>query len=264
MFTWGSKYLFAICGAAFLGAVVYGLVTGGGIVGVLSMGYKGGVGEHTGYAILLAASFSALFLGIVGVITRDGDAEELASRVGVDHALAVKPPSGLSISAPLAAFGIACLALGLAVSNLFLYLGLVVLVIVGLEWTVQAWSERATGDDEVNDIIRRRIIGPFEVPMLSMLAVVVMAIGVSRVLLAVSEIGAVVVAVAAAAFIFGAAVLITKAQAPRAVVSAIVTFGAVAVLAGGVVGAAVGERDFHHHEEDEHSEEDGATEGVDE
>ncbi|MEM9563660.1 MAG: hypothetical protein AAGA93_13640 [Actinomycetota bacterium] len=266
MFTWGSKYLFGVCVAAWLGALVYGLVSGGDIVGVLSMGYKGGVGEHTGYAILLAASFSALFLGVVGVITRDGDAEELSSRAGADHALAVKPPVGLSIAGPLAAFGIACLALGLSVSRLFLYLGLAVLAVVGLEWTVQAWSERATGDDEVNDVIRRRIIGPFEVPMLSALGVVVVAIGLSRVMLAVSKVEAVIVVSIVAVFIFGSAVFIAKARAPRAVISALVTLGALMILGGGIVGAVAGEREFHEHEDDhgeEHSDdhsEDGAGE----
>ncbi len=271
MFTWGSKYLFGVSVAAILGAIVYGLVTGGGPVGVISMGYKGGVGEHTGYAILMAAGFVAMFLGIIGVVTRDGDAEDMAQLAGSERALAVKAPSRLSISAPLAAFGIACLALGLAVSNLFLYLGIAVLIVVGIEWTVQAWSERATGDDEVNDIIRRRVLGPFQIPMLSLLAIVVMAIGLSRVMLAVSKVGAVVFVVCAAAFIFGSAILIAKSRAPRAIVSAIVTFGAVAVLAGGVVGAVAGERDFHEHEEEhgeehgeDHSEEGGASEEVDE
>lgn len=260
MFTWGSKYLFGVSLAALVGAVVYGLVTGGGIVGVISMGYKGGVGEHTGYAILMAAAFTSLFLGVIGVITRDGDAEDMAQRAGSDQVLAVKPPVGLGISAPLAAFGIACLALGISVSEAFLYLGLAVLFVVGIEWTIQAWSERATGDDEVNAIIRRRVLGPFEVPMLSLLAIAVMALGLSRILLAVPEAVSVAIAVFAAAFIFGSAVLIAKARAPRAIVSAIVTFGAVAVLAGGIVGAARGERDFHH-EEDGHAEDGEAVEG---
>ena len=38
MFTWGPKFLFAISLAGFLGAVVYGLVTGGDPIGVLSLG----------------------------------------------------------------------------------------------------------------------------------------------------------------------------------------------------------------------------------
>ena len=35
MFTWGSKYLFGVSLAAFVGAVAYGLITGGDPVGVL-------------------------------------------------------------------------------------------------------------------------------------------------------------------------------------------------------------------------------------
>jgi hypothetical protein len=260
MFTWGSKYLFGISLAAFVAAVAYGLITGGGPVGVISGGYKGGVGEHVGYIMLIATSFGALVLGIVSVIVRDGDSEDMSSLAGADHALAVKPPVGLSIAAPLTAFGIACLALGIAVSQAFLYLGIAVLLVVGIEWLVQAWSERATGDDQVNEIIRKRILGPIQVPMLGLLGIAVVVLGISRVLLAVSKTGSVVVASVAAVFVFLSAILISKSKAPRSIVSAIVTFGAVAVLAGGVVGAVSGERDFHHHGEehsDDHSDEEG-------
>ena len=253
MFTWGSKYLFGVSAAAFVAAIAYGLITGGDPVGVVSIGYKGGVGEHVGYTLLLAASLSALVLGIVSVITRDGDAEEMSALAGSERALAVRPPTGLSIVGPLTAFGVGCLAVGLAVSQAFLYLGVVVLLVVGIEWVVRDWSERATGDEEVNTVIRTRVLGPFEVPMLSALAIVVVVLGLSRVLLAVSKTGSVIVVVAAASFVFFSAVLISKAKAPRPIISAIVTFGAVAVLAGGIVGAVAGEREFH--EEGEHSEE---------
>lgn len=251
MFTWGSKYLFGISVAAFVAAVVYGLVTGGGPVGVISGGYKGGVGDHVGYTMLLSTSFGALVLGIVSVIARDGDSEDMSALAGAEHALAVKPPTGLSIAAPLTAFGIGCLVVGVAVSTVFLYLGVAVLLIVGIEWLVQAWSDRATGDDQVNNIIRQRVLGPIEVPMLSLLAIAVIVLGISRILLAVSSTGSVVIASVAAAFVFCSAILITKSKAPRSIVSAIVTFGAVAVLAGGVVGAVSGERDFHHHGEEQ-------------
>ena len=259
MFTWGSKYLFGVSLVAFVSAIAYGLITGGGPVGVVSLGYKGGVGEHLGYTLLIGATFATLFLGIVGVITRDGDAEEMAQLAGAERTLSVRPPIGASITSPLAAFGVACLALGVAVSQAVLYLGIAVLVIVGIEWTIQAWSERATGDDEINAVIRQRVLSPFEVPMLSLLAIAVVVLGLSRVLLAVSEVGSVVIAVAAAAFVFLSAVLISKSRAPRAIISAIVTFGAVAVLVGGVVGAVVGERDFHHGEEP-HADDDSVVE----
>lgn len=260
MFTWGSKYLLSVFVAAYVSALVYGVVTGGGPVGVLSFGYKGGVGEHVGYTVLMSAAFVALVLGIVSVITRDGDAEDMAALAGSEQALAVRPPAGLSIAGPLTAFGIGSLAVGVAVSKAFLYLGVAVLFVVAIQWLVQAWSERATGDDEVNNVIRNRILGPVEVPMLGMLAIAVIVLGISRVLLTVSKTGSVVVASVAAAFVFLSAILIAKSKAPRAIISAIVSFGAVSVLAGGVVGAVNGERDFHEHEEI-HSEEGDSSEG---
>ncbi len=256
MFTWGSKYLFGVFVAAYLAAIAYGLVTGGGPVGVISFGYKGGVGDHVGYTMLMSASVTSLILGIISVITRDGDADDMAELAGSELALAVRPAKGLSIAGPLTAFGLGCLVVGVSISMAFLYLGVAVLFVVAIQWLVQVWADRATGDDAVNDVIRNRILGPIEVPMLACLSIAVVVLGISRVLLAVSKTGSVVVASVAAVFVFGAAILIAKSKAPRPIVSAIVTLGAVAVLAGGIAGAAAGPRDFHEHSE-EHSEEDG-------
>ncbi|MDH3678976.1 MAG: hypothetical protein OEV40_03390 [Acidimicrobiia bacterium] len=257
MFTWGSKYLFTVAVASLLGAAVYGLVTGGGVIGIISMGYKGAVGEHTGYTILVTIAIVSALLGVLDVVIRDGDADDAAAAVGVDQALTVATPRAPSFWGPLAAFGVACLAVGLAVSQVFVILGIVVLSVVVLEWVVLAWSDRATGDPEVNTVIKNRMLGPVEVPMLSMLGIAVVVIGLSRVLLAVSEAGATAVAALVAAFIFFAAVAIAKSDAPRPIISGVVAFAAIAVLAGGIVGAVVGERDIAHHEESETHDEDG-------
>ena len=260
MFTWGSRNLLGVALLAWLGALVYGLTTGGHLIGVLSLGYKHGVGEHVGYTILMSAAFTAVLLSVVSVATRDGNSEEMSALVGVEHALAVRPPSKPAFWGPMAAFGLACIAVGVATSEAFLYLGLAVLAVTVFEWAVLAWSDRATGDAEVNSVIRSRFLSPFEVPMMALLGAAVVVLGLSRVMLAVSEVGSVVVAVVAAALIFGFAIFIAKTRAPRTIISAILAVGAVAVLAGGIVGAAVGERDFHHGEE--HSEEgDHAEEG---
>ncbi len=260
MFTWASKYFLGISVIAYVAAIFYGMSSGGSIVGTLSMGYKGGVGEHTGYAILLGVAWVALMLTVVAVMTRDGDAEEMSALVGSERTLAVRPPSGGSMWGPMTAFGIACLAVGVAVSQAFFLLGLVVLAVVTIEWVIQAWSDRATGDAEVNEIVRDRVVGPFEVPMLGSLAIAVVVLGISRILLTVSEVGSVVVAVVAAAFIFGSAVLIAKGRLPRQIVSAIVAFGAVAVLAGGIIGAVNGERDFHHEDGGSHADDESHSE----
>ena len=262
MFTWGSKYLFAVAGASLLGASVYGLISGGELLGVVSVGYKGGVGDHTGYAILISIGVVTAALAVLSLVTRDGDADEAAAAVGVNHALTVTTPRVPSFWGPLTAFGVACLAVGLAVSQAFFILGIVVLSVVTLEWLVLAWSDRATGDEEVNAIIRRRMIGPLEIPLLSLLGIGVLVIGLSRVFLSVPDAASsTAVAAVVAATIFGSAVAIAKANASRSVIAGVVAVAAVAVLAGGVIGAVVGERPIAHDSESETLDEGGEGEG---
>lgn len=259
MFTWGSRNLLTIGLFAYIGAIIHGISTGGGLVGTLSMGYKGGVGDHVGYSILIGVAFVAVLLGVVAIATREGQSEDVSAAAGVERALAVRPPSQPSYWGPLAAFGLACVALGAAVSQAFLILGVVVLLVTALEWTMTAWSDRATGDPEVNSIIRARMLSPIEVPMLALLGIAVIVLGISRVLLAApSKTASTTIAVVAAAAVFGVGILFAKSRGSRALVSGVVAFGAVAVLAGGVVGAAVGEREIEHHgEHSEHGDDHG-------
>lgn len=256
MFTWGSKFFIGLSAGALIGAVAYGLVTGGGPVGVVSSGYKGGVGDHLGYSILLFAAAALVLMGFISVLVRDGDAEAMAARAGVATVPPVQQPSDASYWGPIAAFGVAATVIGLALSPVFYILGIAVLAVVTLMWSVQAWADRATGDPEVNRVVRSRVLGPIELPMLSMLAIAAVAVGVSRVFLAVSKTGATVAGSIFTILVFGSAVLMSKIDLKRSAINGIVALGALAVLAGGIVGAAVGERDFHEHEED-HSEAEG-------
>ncbi len=249
MFTWGSKYLFGVAGVALLGAIVYGLVTGGGIVGVISVGYKGGVGEHTGYGTLLGVAVAALGLGVLNFVTRDATVPAgEATDDGGGGALAIRTPRRASFWGPMAAFGLASLAIGVSVSQAFFILGVAVLAIVLLEWVILAWSDSATGDPTVNSAIRERVIGPLEVPLMASLGIAVFILGVSRVLLAVPEAGSVAVASIVAAVIFLSCIALAKTRVSRAVISGVIALGALAVLAGGIVGAVVGEREIGHHE----------------
>lgn len=254
MLTWGSKFLFGIGFGSLVGAMVMGLVTGGDAIGVVSMGYSGGVGDHVAYGILVAIGFAMVFMGIVDTVARDGDAEELAARTGVAQLSPVSPPVYPSYWAPLTAFGVVSLVIGLALNKAFLALGVGALAIVALEWCVQAWADSATGDSEVNEVMRKRLISPLELPLLSTLGIAAVVIGVSRVLLAVSVAGSVIVVSVAAGVVFGVIVLLSRVDVDRRVMSGLVALLAVAILAGGIIGTAVGERDFHHSDEaGEHS-----------
>ncbi len=262
MFTWGPKYLFGVSISALIGAVVYGLVTGGDPIGVVSLGYKGGVGDHLGYVMLIAAFVSAQVLCWIMVATRDGDAEVLAQRVGAGAVPPVQAPADPSYWGVVTAFGVAAVVVGLALSSLFFYLGLAVLMVAALMWLLLAWSDRASGDPEVNRVVRDRVAGPFEVPLLSLLAFAVVAIAFSRVFLAASKTGATVAGGIATVIIFGGAVLASRISLKPALMRSVVVLLGVVVLAAGIVGAAAGERDFHHGEEhgDSHSIDEGEGE----
>ncbi|MDA3039610.1 MAG: hypothetical protein O3C27_08780 [Actinomycetota bacterium] len=248
MFTWGPKFLFAVSLSGFLGALIYGLVTGGEPVGVISGGYKGGVGDHTGYAILLAVGVTAQVLTWILVATRDGDVEALAARVGADTLPAVAAPADPSYWGIFVAFGLAGVVLGLSLGSLWFYLGLAVVFVGALQWLMLAWSDRATGDVEMNRIIRRRVVGPFEVPVMATLAIAIVVILASRVFLAVPEIWSVVAGGVATIVVFGGAVLLSMVDLKPAVVRSMLVLSGVVLLAGGVAAGVVGERDFHHGE----------------
>lgn len=255
MLTWGSKYLLALSGAALFGAVVYGLVTGGDAIGVISVGYKGGVGAHLGYTILLFTCLVSLGLAMVSIVTRDGDADAMAEKAGVSTVPAL-PTLSPVFWPPITAFGVACVIIGLAMNKLFFLVGLLVLIVMVVEWLITAWSDRASGDAAVNASIRARVLGPIEVPMLGLLIFGVIALAGSRVFLTVSATAAVVIGAIATTLIFGFAVLMSKRDLPRSLVSLVMVFGALAILGGGIFSAQNGIRDFEHHDA-EHGVEDG-------
>ncbi len=260
MFTWGPKYFIGLSVTAWIGALAYGLITGGDIVGVLSLGFKGGVGDHLGFTLLVGVfGITAVMAGVL-FATRDGEAETLARLAGTDSVPQVTPPGAPSYWGALGGFGAASLMLGVAISPIFLYLGIAVIFVVAIEWISLAWSDRATGDPATNSDVKDRMLGPIEIPMLGALAIAATMIGLSRIFLAVSKTGAVIAGGLVATAIFGTAVLLTQTDAPKRFVSAAAAAIAVLIIGGGVVGAVVGERELDHGEEEDHSEEGEPTE----
>src|SRR4051812_28664470 len=111
MITTGSKLFYGLAGAAFVAAVVYGVVTNGvahggvlntlagdgavdALLGPLTLGYKGGVGDHVGYALLMGFGVCSLGMGIATTAFRDADAGALAGLAGVDTVGLVADTSG--------------------------------------------------------------------------------------------------------------------------------------------------------------------------
>ncbi len=170
-----------------------------------------------------------------------------------------RAPVGVNYLPSLGALSFVLMLIGLATESTGLtYAAVAVMVVVAFTWTVRTWAERATGDDHTNAELYHRFIDPFRVPVLSIVIIAVVAIGISRVLLAVSKIGAVwVFGLASLLFFLVAVLLALKPSSARWVTTAVVVVGAIAIIAAGIAGAVVGERDIEHHGSEAHS-----TEGA--
>lgn len=254
MITTGSKFFYALAGLLVAAAVVYGYATGGGEVGPISMGYKGAVGDHLGYGLLLFAAAASAFAGFCATAFRDADPEAEAAVLGTDAPPPATAP-GTSYWPVIGAFGVALTIVGLVLDNVFFVAGLIVLGAAAIEWTMQAWADRATGDPAVNREIRNRVMFPIEVPVAGALAIAVVVVGYSRVFLAASKLGAVWIAIGIAAVIFIVGTILSVRPRIRTdIVAGILAAAAVVTIGLGVFGAVAGERDFEQHGE-EHTEE---------
>jgi hypothetical protein len=268
MLTTGFKLFFGWCLAWLAAAAVYGYTTGGRHIGPITAGYKGPVGEHVGYAVLLICGVFAGTIGLMLVAFRDAGAKAAAELLGTDT-VPVQTPVGASYWPLIAAFGAGTLALGLVLNAAVFVVGLVIVIAAGAEWTMQAWADRATGDPEVNSHLRDRIMSPIELPVGAVLAIVAVPLAASRVFLAVSKFGAVWVASGFAAVVFLVAILVaTRPKMSKNIVAAAVLVGGIGLLSAGIVSAAIGQRDFEHHgteqsgaDDTEHSDESGETTG---
>lgn len=264
MITTASKFFYGLAGLLLVAAVAYGYSTGGGNIGPISVGYKGAVGDLVGYSILMGGAVVVAFLGFTTTAFRDADPEAIADVVGAEA-----PPPATSPATSywpiVGAFGVGLTLIGVVLNNVFFVAGLIVLAAVAIEWTIQNWSEQATGDPAVNREIRNRIMFPLEVPIVGALIVGLVIIGYSRVFLAVSKEGAVWIALAIAAIIFVlGTVLSTRDRVRTDLVAGLLAIGAVVTIGLGIVSAVNGEREFHDlDEEHEDVESDDSPTGED-
>jgi hypothetical protein len=271
MITRGSKFFYAAAVVGFLAALLYGFLTGAAehsgvlgvfeegdivnsIVGPLSLGWKGWVGEHVGYSVLMG--FAAVMAGLGGFCTafRDGSPDVLVQMEGKDPATATNPaipsPIGLSYWPIVGGFAVGVAVVGLAVDTLLFWVGVLLAAVVLVCWTVRAWAERATGDQTVNRQLRHELFDPLEVPVLAVLTLGVIVLCVSRLLLALPQTAAVYVIIVAAVVVFGLAfVLASRPELKRSLVIAVLLVGGVVIIGAGIAGGVAGEQ---HVGEEEH------------
>ncbi len=258
----GSKFLFALSAFGLVSAVLWADGTGqhtigmDTLIGPVTLGYKGYVGEHTGYAIFMGLAASALFLAIFLSAIREADAEAVAQVAGTDAVPEVEAPATVNYWPIVAAFSEAAIALGLAIGPAMFVIGFVGLAIATTEWAVRAWSDRATGDPEVNRAIRNRFMYPVEIPGIAVLGIAGFVLAISRILLAVPKLGSYLVFGLVPIIILGiGALVVLKPKLSQSVVAGLLLVGGMALLAGGVVAAAAGE----HKPDEKKSESKGET-----
>ncbi|MCC5952744.1 MAG: hypothetical protein JJU45_11685 [Acidimicrobiia bacterium] len=255
MLTFGFRLFFgfaiAFWGAAFLAALGGNLVnTDQGpmdsVLGPLSVGWKGGVGNHVAFSVLLTASAASGLIGGMLIAFRDADAEAQAQVLRSESLPLTRAPFGVSF-APLAIalLGVAVLV-GLAAGSPLVYVAGIGIIGAAFVWLVRAWSNRATGDDATNSEIYHRFMDPLRLPVVSLILIGFVVVGLSRILLAAPSAAAAVVifSVVGGLFFLAAIGLSARPQIPRNVQTLVVVAGALIILGLAIAGLAIGEREF--------------------
>jgi hypothetical protein len=249
MFTPGFRLFAGFAAAGFVAMFVYAVASGGdgtidyfgfvdasAWIGAISFGWKGGVGDHLGYFVLLFLVIAAGWIAGMLVAFRDADPEAVAQLNGGTLPPA-QGPTGPNYWPLIGGFGVAVAIIGLALNASIFVIGLLLILAATFEWMMSAWADRATGDPVANQELRDRIMKPIEVP--------VVILAMSRIFLTVSKEWAVWIAVAVSAVVFFVAVaMVAVEKVNKNLVAGVLSIGAIALLAGGVVSASIGERDF--------------------
>ena len=260
MLTPGFRLFFGFTLAAVAAAAIYGVASGSGgdteyfavlnvetWVGVLSLGYKGGIGDHVGYVVLMGFAVLSALVAVFLVAYRDADAESVGELMNDGQTPDTQADLEANYWPAVAAFGVGAMIVGLVTHATIFVIGLVIVGAAIFEWMLTAWADRATADPVVNRNLRNRIMRPIEYPVTAALGVAVLVLALSRVFLTVSEFSAVIVAgVVATGIFFIAVVFAVVPRISRSVIAGTVAVICIGVLVAGVITAAMGSRDFHH------------------
>lgn len=252
------RFYGALAGAALVGAIVAALASNDSdalinrVTGPISVGWKGSVGDHLAYTVLLGLAIVAAFLAILLTAFRDADASAEAHAARLDVVPLTRAPAGANYWPIVSAFAVATILIGLAISSKGLaWAGAALLAISVITWTIRAWAERATGDDLTNLELYHQLMEPLRLPLLAILLVGIMVIGFSRVLLTLpnKNSSAVVFGLLAVTVLIGAIAIALKPRISKSALTLVLFVLGLAVIAGGIVGAARGSREIEHHPE---------------
>ena len=244
------RFYLALVVAALVGAYVVGVTSHhekiiNQVIGPLDLGWKGGVGNHLAYTVLVGVAVAAAFLGVLLTAFRDADATAEAQAAELESVPLTRAPVGANYWPVVAAFCVAVVLIGLSISSRWLALAAgVVLGGAVAMWTVRAWAERATGDDRANLELYQQVVEPMRLPILAVLLVALMVLGFSRVLLTLptKHASTAVFGVIGTVILIACVTIALRPKISRSVVTLVVFVLGIGVVVGGVVGAARGVR----------------------
>ena|GEM_PF-230043 len=235
MITTGSKLFFGATAAAILATLLF----------IFGAHHEG---VYTGAWTLITLAAALAFLGGINAWFRDADpnaaqVEALSAADAEGRVPAAGPVVTPSLWPVLGGVATVLMLVGLVYERRTFVLGLLLLVTVLLEWMVLAWADRYSSDPAANAAIRSKIMRPLEFPVLGAIVGFFVVLGFSRVMLSLTETASVVVFAGVALVIFLVAVaLAARPHLKQAIVTTLLGIGAVAVLAGGIASATIGER----------------------
>jgi hypothetical protein len=228
----GSKLLVGGAVLATVAAIVYGLTQEG------SLGTVG----------LIFAAVSLAFLAGVVIYIREADVSAMDTAALTESAAAAGPP-GDSVWPAVSAVGGVLVAVGLVTYEPIFIFGIIALLAATVDWMVQAYSERASGDPTFNAAVRGRIAHPLEFPILAAVGVAVIVYSFSRIMLFLSKTTGPAVFGVVAALVLAVGFVIAFVPSIRSgLVASVAVIAALGLVAGGAAAALDGEREMHPHE----------------
>ena len=148
-----------------------------------------------------------------------------------------------------AAVAVAVLGATAAAGGPVVLVGVIAVVAAGAGWFAKVWSEDPTWTPRLRERVSLRLLVPVALPVAMFLLAATIAISVSRILLAVSKDGAVLIAFVVAVAILGACTWVaTRPRVASSAILALVALAVVSMAGAGITGVAAGEREFHPHE----------------
>lgn len=229
MFNLGSRSLLVTSALAFIASAVY----------------ASNSTDRLGLAVLFAVGVLSAVLAGAGVVgTGAADRFVFVGDIDPARSVAVAP----SIAPIMGALAAGCLVGGAALGAPLYAAGGVVALLAGIAWFIGAGRENPTYVPAVAKRVSDGITVPFGLPVAAAGLIAVIAISVSRTLLAVNKTASwIVVLVFAAAVFFGGLLIASRPKISRRTMVLAIAVTVVAVGAMGAIGLAHGERKIEHH-----------------